>query len=114
MDQNKDLTCLFLLILLALSSAVTGNVVAQQANAVVPTPQGRVAEDVAAATDEYYRVGPGDVLDIFVSKQPDYSRAGVRVDNNGMIQISRDDRELYAACKTVKELAQKKTAQIMT
>jgi polysaccharide export outer membrane protein len=95
---------LFLLILLALSSPLT-NVVAQQANAVMPAPQARVTEDISAATDESYRIGPGDVLDVFVSKQPDYSRTGVRVDNNGMIQLSRDDRELLAACKTVKELA---------
>ncbi len=105
MDQNKDLPRLFLLILLALSSPLTTNVVAQQANSVIPSPQARVTEDIAAATDESYRIGPGDVLDIFVSKQPDYSRTGVRVDNSGMIQLSRDDRELFAACKTVKELA---------
>ena len=105
MDQKKYLLCLFVLILLALTGPLTHNVLAQQANAVVPTTQSRVDDQVSAATDESYRIGPGDVLDILVSKQPDYSRPGVRVDNNGMIQISRDDRELYAACKTVKEVA---------
>ena len=98
MGQHKYLICLFLLILLA------GNGVAQQASSVTATTQGG-AETVAVATDDSYRIGPGDVLDILVSKQPDYSRVGVRVANNGMIQISRDDRELHAACKTVKELA---------
>jgi len=63
------------------------------------------AVPTGTAADESYRIGPGDVLDIFVSKQPDYSRAGVRVDNNGMIQIPRDDVELKAACKTVREIA---------
>ena len=105
MHQNKDLPRLFLSILLALSSSLAANVAAQQANSVIASPQPRVTDDVSAATDESYRVGPGDVLDIFVSKQPDYSRTGVRVDNTGMIQLSRDDRELFAACKTVKELA---------
>jgi polysaccharide export outer membrane protein len=66
---------------------------------------GRLAVATAIAADESYRIGPGDVLDVVVSKQPDYSRSGVRVDNNGMIQISRDDVELKAACKTVREVA---------
>jgi polysaccharide export outer membrane protein len=60
---------------------------------------------VTDTADESYRIGPGDVLDIVASKQPDYSRSGVRVDNNGMIQIPRDDVELKAACKTVREIA---------
>jgi polysaccharide export outer membrane protein len=58
-----------------------------------------------AVNDELYRIGPGDTLDISVSKQEDYSRAGVRVDNKGMIQIPRDDEELRAACKTAREVA---------
>lgn len=66
---------------------------------------GRLAVVTAIAADESYRIGPGDVLDVVVSKQPDYSRSGVRVDNNGMIQIPRDDIELKAACKTVREIA---------
>lgn len=69
------------------------------------TNEGKSAEEVTATADESYRVGPGDVLDIVVSKQPEYSRTGVRVDNNGMIQIPRDEVELMAACKTVREIA---------
>lgn len=93
--------------LLAISSSLVAKVAAQESGVTVASPSsdGRLAENVATATDESYRIGPGDVLSIVVSKQPDYSRGGVRVDNNGMIQIPRDDRELNAACKTVKELA---------
>jgi polysaccharide export outer membrane protein len=106
-DQKKNLYCLFLIVLLAFSSSLTAKVAAQEGgvSAASPSSDGRLAENVATATDESYRIGPGDVLNIAVSKQPDYSRAGVRVDNNGMIQIPRDDRELNAACKTVKDLA---------
>jgi len=94
------------MVLLALSSSLTAEVTAQEAGAAARSGgEGRPAENVATATDESYRIGPGDVLDIVVSKHQDYSRVGVRVDNNGMIQISRDDRELKAACKTVKDLA---------
>ena len=64
-----------------------------------------VKEEPRASSDESYRIGPGDVLNIVVSKQTDYSREGVRVDNNGMIQIPRDDREVRAACKTPREVA---------
>ena len=59
----------------------------------------------AVVNDESYRIGPGDILDISVSKHEDYSRLGVRVGNNGMIQIPRDENELLAACKTARELA---------
>ena len=105
-NQKKNLNCLFLVVLLALSRSLTAEVTAQEVGeAVRSATESRVPENTATATDESYRIGPGDVLDIVVSKHQDYSRLGVRVDNNGMIQISRDDRELNAACKTVKDLA---------
>ncbi len=94
------------MVLLSLSSSLTAGVMAQEdAAAVRSSRESRISENATGATDESYRIGPGDVLDIVVSKHNDYSRLGVRVDNNGMIQLSRDDRELNAACKTVKELA---------
>jgi len=62
-------------------------------------------EEHTGTSDGSYRIGPGDVLDIVVSKQVDYSREAVRVGNNGMIQIPRDDLELRAACKTAREVA---------
>lgn len=78
--------------------AVVPVVVAAAAGAPVGTP--------AAAADDSYRLGPGDVIDINVSKHPDYSRSDVRVDNDGKIQIPRDDVQLTAACRTVREVAE--------
>ncbi|MGH9930142.1 MAG: polysaccharide biosynthesis/export family protein [Pyrinomonadaceae bacterium] len=106
-SRKKYMHCFVLVVILALCSCLGNQIAAQEKTAAVPGSlvDGRQVENTAMAADESYRIGPGDVLDITVSKQPDYSRSGVRVDNNGMIQISRDDRPLSAACKTVRELA---------
>jgi polysaccharide export outer membrane protein len=54
---------------------------------------------------ENYQVGPGDVLDLVVSKNETLSRAGVRVSNKGTIQLPMLDNDLPAACLTERELA---------
>lgn len=90
---------------------LAGQAAAQQNTIEVPPPPAvptiatQQLETAASVTDPLYRIGSGDVLDVIVSKQPDYSLTGVRVDNWGMIQIARDDEELQAACRTVREVA---------
>ena len=73
-----------------------------------------VQKPVAAATpgrrlpegesDERYRIGPGDMLDIRVFKRPELSRDGVRVDARGMIRMPLIKTEIMAACRTEGEL----------
>jgi len=56
-------------------------------------------------TDDRYRIGPGDVLDIRIFNRPNLSRDAVRVEGNGMIRMPLIDTEIQAACKTEGELA---------
>lgn len=105
--MSKRINSLFIIVALALSSLIAIDAFAQlPVQPATNTSKVQAAgEELPPATDESYRIGPGDLLDIVVSKQADYSRDGVRVDNNGMIQIPRDDQELRAACKTAREVA---------
>ncbi len=63
-------------------------------------------DPTSSATAENYRIGPGDVIDVTVSKNADLSRTGVRVGNGGEIQLAMMDTSLQAACSTEKELAE--------
>src|SRR6266550_1610526 len=65
----------------------------QTANAQEPT------------ADTRYRIGPGDVLEVRVSRAPELSRDGVRVDQRGMIRMPMWDEDVPAACLTEGELA---------
>lgn len=60
---------------------------------------------LTATTDDRYRIGPGDVLDIRYFNRPNLSREAVRVEGNGMIRMPLIDSEIQAACKTEGELA---------
>ena len=55
-------------------------------------------------TDDRYRVGPGDVLDIRFYNRPQLSGI-VRVSMNGKIQMPLIEGEIQAACRTESELA---------
>jgi polysaccharide export outer membrane protein len=55
-------------------------------------------------SDERYRIGPGDLLDIRVFKRPELSRDAVRVDARGMIRMPLIKNEIVAACRTEGEL----------
>jgi len=59
----------------------------------------------ATETDDRYRIGPGDVLDIRIFNRANLSRDAVRVEGNGMIRMPLIDGEIQAACKTEGELA---------
>ena len=55
-------------------------------------------------SDERYRIGPGDLLDIRVFRHPELSRDAVRVDARGVIRMPLVKGEIEAACRTEGEL----------
>jgi len=78
---------------------------AQFGNAI-PTPSPRVV------SDDRYRIGAGDVLDIKVLNKPQFNREGVRVSPRGMIRMPLIKDEIRAACRTEEELESEITAQL--
>ena len=72
---------------------------------LITASTGVSAQD-AANQDPSYRIGPGDLIDVNVSQSPQLTRAGVRVNNLGMIQLPMLDEELQAGCRTERELAE--------
>ena len=63
------------------------------------------SETISETKNENYRIGPGDVIDVVVSKQTILSRTGIRVSNQGMIQMPMLDQDIPALCMTEKELS---------
>ena len=57
-------------------------------------------------SDSRYRIGPGDVLEVRVSRAPELSRDSVRVDQRGTIRMPMWDEDVQAACLTEGELAE--------
>ena len=57
------------------------------------------------STDDRYRIGPGDVLDIRIYNRPQLSREAVRVEGNGMIRMPLIENEIQAGCLTEGDLA---------
>lgn len=86
-----------------LAPALCLKVVAQQNSE--PAPTSRIAAPSTLSDDTRYRIGPGDVLAIIVTKAPELSMEAVRVDQRGMIRIPMIDKAVPAACKTESELA---------
>lgn len=91
----------FSLVLASFTTAVAQQTAASNANPPVAQP----AVTHAAESDNRYRIGPGDVLDIRILNRPNLSRESVRVEGNGMIRMPLIDNEIMAACKTEGELA---------
>ena len=60
---------------------------------------------LGSETNDRYRVGPGDVLDIRILNRPNLSRDSVRVEGDGMIRMPLIDAEIQAGCKTEGELS---------
>lgn len=101
------------LVLGLLLTAAMGVTLAQEPSGVVATPSmpnspqlPAKATTAAAQTDDRYRIGPGDVLDIRVFNRPQLSREAVRVDARGMIRMPLIATEIKAACRTEIELGQ--------
>lgn len=65
-----------------------------------------LAADGQSSTDSRYRIGPGDVLSIFVRKSPELSVDAVRVDQRGMIRIPMIEGDVPAACRTESDLGE--------
>jgi polysaccharide export outer membrane protein len=57
------------------------------------------------SSDDRYRIGPADVLDIRIYNRPQLSREAVRVEGSGMIRMPLIETEIQAACLTEGELA---------
>ena len=93
------------LLVVAACLAASFSVKGQQAADKTVTPVAVSAPVAAAAEDERYRIGPGDVLDIRILNRPTLSRDAVRVEGNGVIRMPLIDEEIQAACKTEGELA---------
>jgi polysaccharide biosynthesis/export protein len=62
--------------------------------------------------DNHYRIGPGDVLDVKVFNQPNFTREGVKVDPRGKIRMPLVKHEIMAACRTEEELEIEVTTQL--
>jgi len=67
----------------------------------------------SGSTEDRYRIGPGDVLDIRVFNKPQFSRDSVRVDGRGMIRMPLIQTEIQAACRTEAELAREVTTEYL-
>src|SRR5260370_33792847 len=79
----------------------SGQQVTSQASAPVSPP---AIKAVGIESNEQYRIGPGDLLDIRVFKRLELSRDAVRVDARGGIRMPLIKEEINAACKTEAEL----------
>ena len=86
--------------LLLVTSSVLGQQATGNVGAVNPA-----STAVNSTEDDRYRIGPGDVIDIQVYNRPNLSRAGIRVEGNGMFRMPLIESEIQAACKTEGELA---------
>ncbi len=95
----------------AIQTANAQDVGVESNTAVTPAVNSRksaLADD--AQNDARYRIGAGDVLDIRVFNRPQLSRESVRVDERGTIQMPWIDKEIAAACRTERELAEEVTS----
>lgn len=112
--ETFSVSCLALLFVLCFNQAraqqasVVPAVAPGQADNSAPTNAPRVTDNDKRADgqpDTRYRIGPGDVLEVRVSRAPELSRDGVRVDQRGMIRMPMWDDDVPAACLTEGELA---------
>lgn len=94
-----------LTIAVALVLGFAFNSPAQQENSAAAANSMRPDGSVNRASDDRYRIGPADVLDIRIYNRPHLSRDSVRVEGNGMIRMPLIETEIQAACLTEGELA---------
>jgi polysaccharide export outer membrane protein len=67
----------------------------------------------SAASDDLYRIGPGDLISLTTTDYPQLSSDGIRVDNRGMILVPMVNDEIQAACHTESELSQEITKRYL-
>jgi polysaccharide export outer membrane protein len=99
-------------VLTTLLAGSTGSAPAQQHSNGATSSATPVAGSTASATpssaetsDDRYRIGPGDVLDIRVFNRAQLSREAVRVDGRGVIRMPLIEGDIQAACLTEVEVA---------
>ena len=110
-------------IALTLASNIASNVNAQQANrslvrpkttrtaapstfrSSLPADKTPADKTSSGMSNERYRIGPGDVLEIRLYKLPDLSREALRVEESGTIRMPLISEDIQAACRTEGELA---------
>lgn len=97
--------CLFVVLMAIFVSSVSAAVVAQPAAGTNVATNTHPTEGVKLPSDQVYRIGPGDVLDIRIYNRPQLARDAVRVEGNGMIRMPLIEAEIKAACRTEGELA---------
>jgi len=71
------------------------------------TAAAAAAAKTAGVASQNYRIGPGDVIDVLVTKNESLSRTGVRVNAQGTIQLPMLDNDISAACLTESQLAER-------
>ena len=93
---------------LLLSLALAIGVAAQdQTGQKTDNPEAKKVESPEAFNQNpNYKIGPGDLIDVIVTKNETLSRSGLRVSNTGTVQLPMLDAELSAACMTERELAE--------
>lgn len=106
-------------VLLTILAAPIGMATAQQLTVGAPPATSLSAKTTSGATssssptDERYRIGPGDVIEVRVFNRPQISRDAVRVDGHGVIRMPLIEGEIQAACHTEGELAREIAARYM-
>ena len=83
--------------------ASSGTSVATQTRQEAEAPSGSKGQ--STPDDTRYRIGPGDVLEVRVSRAPELSREAVRVDQRGMIRMPMLDVDIPVGCLTEGEVA---------
>jgi len=61
---------------------------------------------ISSNSTQNYRIGPGDVIDVTVTQSTALTRTGIRVNNEGLIQLPMLDEDIPAGCRTERELAE--------
>jgi polysaccharide export outer membrane protein len=102
-DLTPRMPNILAMVMLALLFTVRLPSYGQQSSAV--TSASSVNLKTSTSSDDRYRIGPGDVIDIRIYNRPNLSRDAVRVEGNGMIRMPLIDTEIQAACRTEGELA---------